>query len=279
MKKIVIMGATSGIGLKVAEKLAAKGMKVGVAGRKTDVLRILKEKYPDNVVYETIDVTKDNATLLFRNLIDRLGGMDTYLHVSGVGFANENLEPKKELLTLETNVVGFARMVGYAFRYFRDQRGGFGHIAAVTSVAGTNGLGRLASYSSSKCFDQCYLRALSQLCTIKGLHIKFTDIRPGWVRTPLLDDDHEYPMTMTVGEAAREVIGAVRSKRRVKVFDWRWNILVGLWRLIPNWLWVRLPVPVDTIASPVEEKQNRAAIKAQNPELLLTGKPSSSDNQ
>ncbi len=265
MKRVVIMGATSGIGLMVARKLAASGMRVGVAGRKTDVLRQLKEQYPDNVEFESIDITRRDATRLLRVLIDRLGGMDTYFHISGVGYENVALDPRKELTTIETNVTGFARMTGYAFRYFRDNNGGRGHIAAVTSVAGTNGIGRLAAYSSSKCFDQCYLRALNQLATVEKLDIKFTDIRPGWVRTPLLYDDRDYPMTMQVPYAAKRIIRAVRRRNRVAVIDWRWNLVVGLWRLIPNWLWVRLPIKVDSIASPAQEREHAAELRAEKP--------------
>lgn len=252
------MGATSGIGLAVAERLAAKGMKVGVAGRKDDVMKALKERFPDNVSWEHIDVNDDNATLRMRRLIDRLGGMDCYLHVSGVGYSNDDLHPDKELATMTTNVLGFTRMVGYAFRYFRDNCGGRGHIAAVTSVAGTNGLGHLAAYSSSKKFQQTYLRALNQLSNIKGMKIKFTDIRPGWIRTPLLDPGHNYPMIMKLEDAVPGIIKALRKRSRVAVVDWRWNILVGLWRLIPNALWVRLPIPVDTIASRKQTKINSA---------------------
>ena len=243
------MGASSGIGLELARKLAASGMRVGVAARSTAKLQSLRDEYPEQIEYETVDVTSDDATRLLGTLIARLGGMDTYVHVSGVGFSNPELEPQKELATLDVNVTGFARMVGYAFRYFRDRNGGRGHIVAVTSVAGTNGIGTLASYSASKCFDQCYLRALEQLCTVEKLKIKITDIRPGWVETPLLASDGSYPMLMKVPYVADRMLRASRLGRRVAVVDWRWNILVGLWRLIPNWLWVRLPLRVGAVES------------------------------
>lgn len=258
MKKVVIVGATSGIGLNVAERLAADGMLVGIAGRKVEVMKELQKKYPGRVFYSRIDVTDEKASEHLRHLIRRMGGMDVYFHIAGIGYGNDELEVDKEVATMQTNVVGFTRMVDTAFRYFRDERAGFGQIAAITSVAGTNGLGHLAAYSVSKRFQQTYLRALNQLATIQKLHIKFTDIRPGWIRTPLLDDDRNYPMIMQLPYAVPRIIRAIRRRRRVSVVDWRWNILVGLWRLIPNSLWVRLPVPVETIASRNQQHLNAA---------------------
>lgn len=266
MKKIMIMGGTSGIGLNVAEKLASEGMMVGVAGRKVDVMQDLAAKYPSNVVWEEIDVTKPEAIQGMHALIQKMGGMDVYFHTAGIGYDNETLLPDLEMTTMQTNVMGFTRMVGEAYRYFRDVCKGYGQIAAISSVAGTNGIGRLAAYSSSKKFQQTYLRALNQLSTIEGLHIKFTDIRPGWVRTPLLDVDHDYPLCMTLPYAVPRVIRAIKRRKRVAVVDWRWNIVVGLWRLIPNWLWVRLPIPVDSMAKPSQVPVNtREALHGEFP--------------
>lgn len=249
VKKIVIVGATSGIGLGVAEQLLKEGMRVGVAGRKIDALRQLQAKYPTQVEYASIDITQSDAPEHLTDLVNRLGGMDIYFHISGIGYANDELQPAKELATMATNVVGFTRMIDVAFAYFRDNCNGRGHIAAITSVAGTNGLGQLAAYSSSKRFQQTYLRSLHQLATIQHLKIKFTDIRPGWIRTPLLVDGHSYPMIMSLQYAVPRIVRAIKRKKRVAVIDWRWNILVGLWKLIPNCIWVRLPIPVDAIAS------------------------------
>lgn len=261
MKHIIIMGATSGIGLRVAEMYARAGWRVGAAGRKENVLKELKQKFPEQVEWERIDVTADDASLRLGQLIHKTGGMNIYLHVSGIGFENNRLIAEEELSTLQTNVIGFARMVGTAFRHFRDKCGGKGQIAAITSVAGTNGIGELASYSSSKRFQQTYLTALEQLSNMQGMNMTFTDIRPGWVRTPLLKPDRKYPFTMELDEVAPLVVRAIRTKRRVVVIDWRWNIGYQLWRLIPNCLWVKLDVPVSQPTNPRQEKQN-AAIEA-----------------
>lgn len=249
MMKILIMGATSGIGLQLAREFASRGWMVGAAGRDTGALDILREEWPENVATRRIDVNDPDAAMEMGTLIGEMGGLDTYLHVAGIGFDNPSLEASKELATMETNVVGFTRMVGAAYRWLRDHNGGRGRIAAVTSVAGTDGIGQLAAYSASKRCQQAYLRALDQLSRLEGLAIRVTDIRPGWIRTPLLDDSRRYPMLMGKENAARKIFRAIEGGRRVAVIGWRWNILVGLWRLLPGWLWVRLPVRIPPVGS------------------------------
>lgn len=256
MKRIVIMGATSGIGLAVAQKMAAKGHKVGVAGRKVKVLRELKKEFPENIEWEEIDITKDDAPEKLHKLIDKLGGMDTYFHIAGVYFNNPELDLDEEMTTLQTNAVGFARMTSTAYKYFRDTKRE-GHIAAITSVAGTRGMGPLASYSSTKKFGQTYLEALQQLAHLQHLKIKFTDIRPGWIRTPLMSADQEYPITMKLSYAGPLIIKALGRRRSAVYVDWRWEALIRLCQLIPRCLWVRFPFFVSWPATAEEKRYNR----------------------
>ena len=260
------MGATSGIGLRVAEIFAKAGWLVGAAGRKEKVLRKLQSDYPEKIRYAQINIDDTDAPNRMRDLINRLGGMDIYFHVAGIGYENEALVTEHDTATAQTNVVGFTRMIDTAFRYFRSH-GRRGRIAAVTSVAGTNGIGELASYSASKKYQQTYLTALDQLARMQGLDISFTDIRPGWIRTPLLNPDRIYPMTMTLDHAVVGIVRAIIARKRVCIVDWRWNLLVRAWSLLPDRLWELLPIRVSTQATFAEDKADTKTEKQlQSPE-------------
>lgn len=239
MKNVVIVGASSGIGLGVAEALASRGVKVGLAARHVKKLHELKDKYPDFVEYEPIDITHSNAPELLNKLIDKIGGMDIYFHVAGIGANSSELNPQTEAETVNTNATGFARMISAAYNYFRNNQKA-GQIAAITSVSGVKPLGALSAYSSSKKFASAYLTALEQRANNENLPITFTDIRPGWVRTPLVDPDKEYPMEMTVDYVTPLIIKAIVRHPRVAYIDWRWGLLMRSASIIPNWLWVKL---------------------------------------
>lgn len=238
------MGASSGIGYACAEALAKRGVKVGVAARHTKPLEELRRKYPDQVEYARIDVAKPAAVGQMEALIQKLGGMDIYFHVAGIGYENTSLDPEAEVDIFNTNTVGFVRCISAAYRYFRNNHIR-GHIAAVTSVAGTNGLARLSAYSASKAAGQKWLVALEQLSNDSDAGITFSDIRPGWVRTPLLVPGNKYPMTMSLEYAVPRILKAIVRRQRVAVIDWRWNVVVGLWRMIPNVLWTHMDVPIS----------------------------------
>ena len=241
MKKIIIVGASSGIGKQVALNFIADGWKVGVAARREEALKELKLQIPAQVEYEVIDITSADATSRLNALIDKLGGMDIYFHCSGVGHQNTKIDIKVEVDTVRTNALGFTQMSVAAYNYFKDNKKQ-GQIAVVSSIAGTKGLGVSPSYSATKRYNYIYLDCLEQLSRMQNVNITFTDIRPGFVTTALLDDGQKYPMQMSVEYAAKKIFKAVKRRKRVAVIDWKYSILVLFWKLIPRWLWVRLPI-------------------------------------
>ena len=232
MKRAVVIGASSGIGMEVAKRLLQDGWTLGVAARRVELLQTIGA-----AEVAEIDVTAEDATARLRDLVARLGGMDLFFYASGIGKQNRELREDIELATMQTNGLGFTRMIGEAYRYFAER--GEGHIAAITSIAGTKGLGPAPSYSATKAMQNVYLQALEQQANARGLRIRFTDIRPGFVDTALLNDDFKYPMMLRPENVAREIVSAINSYQHIRVIDWRYRLLTAFWRRIPRFIWRR----------------------------------------
>ncbi|MBR6828800.1 MAG: SDR family NAD(P)-dependent oxidoreductase [Prevotella sp.] len=236
-KKAVVVGASSGIGREVAKILMEQGWTVGVAARRVDLLQDIGA-----AAIERIDVTADVATEGLQRLIGQLGGMDLFFYASGIGKQNRELAADIELATVQTNGVGFMRMIGEAYRFFAMQ--GNGHIAAITSIAGTKGLGPAPAYSATKAMQNVYLQALEQQARSRRLNIRFTDIRPGFVDTALLSGDYRYPMMLRPEKVAKEIVYAINHRQHIRVIDWKYRILTAVWRRIPRWIWRQLTLTV-----------------------------------
>ena len=256
-KRAIVMGATSGIGQEVARLLAANGYEVGIAGRREERLVQMAQATPGIVTHRQIDVTKEDAPTELYKLIEELGGMDLYFHSSGIGWENVALDADKELKTVETNGVGFVRMVSAAYNWFAEQRADEAkqraegdeqragdkerkaRIACITSIARTRGLGAAPAYSATKRMQAHYLECLSQQARMRHLNIGITDIRPGFVATDLIAGSH-FPLQLKTEDVARTIVRAIERGSEVVTIDWRYRLLVAAWQLIPRWLWVRL---------------------------------------
>ena len=231
MKRAIVVGASSGIGLEVARLLRQQGWMVGVAARRVELLTDFEH-------LAQIDVTSPDAGEQLLALVERVGGLDLYFHASGIGHQNRELNEDIELRTLETNALGFTRMVGAAYRYMAGHGGG--HIAVISSIAGTKGLGPAPSYSATKAFQNTYIQSLEQLANARRLNIRFTDLRPGFVATDLLNDGNRYPILLDKVSVARDMVRSIGRRRHVRVIDWRWRFITSVWRLIPRCLWRHL---------------------------------------
>ena len=238
---ILIIGASSGIGREVSLLFLRNGHRVAMCARRMEPLEEIRRQFPDKSFVKQIDVNGCNSTSEFEKISSEIGKLDCIFNVAGIGWQNRDLETEKELLTVETNVEGFTRTIDWAFHYFAS-RGIKGHIGVISSIAGTKGLGPAPAYSASKAYQNTYVQALSQLSKIKVLGITFTDVRPGFVDTPLLGDGNSYPMLLKPEKVAKHIYKALLRRKRVCIIDWKYRVLVFFWRLIPNFFWYRLKI-------------------------------------
>ncbi len=240
-KKIVIIGATSGIGFELCKLYIQQGVIVGIAGRREEKLKEIQKMYPDQIFTECIDITKVDSPSLIQKLIDKVGDIDVYIHCAGIGYKNPSLDRQKEIKTVSTNCMGFTQSVLTAYHYFEKKKKG--QIVVISSIAGTKGLGIAPAYSATKRMQNSYIDALDQLSRMNKSKICFTDIRPGFVKTAFLDTEKSnYPLMMDVDFTARKIYKAIEKRTRKAVIDWKFAVLVFFWNLIPNWIWRRLSI-------------------------------------
>lgn len=251
-RNIVIMGATSGLGRRLAEAYIVSDWRVGVAGRNVGKLEELCRLAPERVEMAQIDITRDEAAGRLLQLVERLGGMDVYVHCSGILTDEEELSEESQMKVINTNAKGFAGMISAAYRYFSNRQhkeSATGNrqryqIAAISSIAGIRGLAQLPAYSAAKAFDIHYLEALRQRADAEGLRLKITDIRPGWTRTPLLNAERKYMLEMDEEDVAKKIFKVINRGSNKSVIGKRWKVLTGLQRNLPTWLWTRLHLPL-----------------------------------
>lgn len=226
------MGASSGFGAELASLYTAAGHEVACASRR----RPTGQGAVGSGQWMAIDVNSPEAPGQLLALIERLGGMDLYIHVAGIGYDDPELTPEREVAIVQTNCVGFVRMVSTAFTWFRANNPR-GQIAAISSVGGTRGTTPMEAYSASKRFDWTYLEGLRQRAAVSNLPISITDIRPGWTKTALLKPGKKYPLLMDPTRASHKIMQAISRRKKVEYIDRRWHLLCLGWRLIPAAIW------------------------------------------
>jgi len=243
--RAVIIGATSGIGREVARSLAQRGVVLGIAGRRAERLEELVAEFGSERIFTAVmDVREESATEALDSLIRKVGTPDLLLYASGIGKQNPELNEEVECQTVLTNSLGMVRIVDHFLNYVkREPRYNAkhkAHIAVITSVAGTMGMGSAPAYSATKSMQSSYLVALAQHARMERIPAIFSDIRPGFVATEILNPEKRYPMLISVERAAEHILRGLRHRRRIITFDWRFKLLTLFWRLIPRCLWERI---------------------------------------
>lgn len=237
MKRALIVGASSGIGRELAILLVAEGYRVGVTGRREDLLRELQLQFAERIVPRAFDATEDNALQELDLLVRELGGLDLLVLSAGFGEINPNLDAGVMDRTLKLNVLAFTRVATWGMRLFEAQ--GRGQLVGITSLAGLRGNKKAQAYNASKAYQINFLEGL-QLRAAKIPHdIWVTDIRPGLVGTDMAKGERVF-WVAPPEKAVRQMYRAIVRKKRVVVVTRRWNLVGWALRFVPGGLLRRL---------------------------------------
>jgi short-subunit dehydrogenase len=238
MKKAIIIGATSGIGEGLAKILTDNNYKVGITGRRTELLEALKAQKPNDYFISSFDIS--NTQIIDEKmtaLVSELGGLDLLVISSGTGELNEPLNFSIEKRTIDTNVLGFTCIADWAFNYFEKKQSG--HFVAISSVAGLRGNGIAPSYNASKAYQINYLEGLRQKASKLKSSILITDVRPGFVDTAMAKGEGQF-WVASVEKASEQIFNSIQKKKKVVYVTKRWRFIALLLKSIPRIVYDRL---------------------------------------
>jgi len=237
MKKVIIIGATSGIGNELAKIFADNDYQVGITGRRKINLEKLKESNPEKYWISAFDCTAESNSKKLTELTNEMGGLDLLILSSGKGDLNETLDFEIENRTNLLNVIAFTEIVDWAFNYFSNQ--GKGHLVAISSIAGIRGSGIAPAYNASKAFQINYLEGLRQKAEKMGKSIYVTDIRPGLVDTDMAKGEGLF-WVANKEKAGKQIFEIIRRKKQIGYVTKRWKLIAILLSIIPQWIYKRM---------------------------------------
>jgi NAD(P)-dependent dehydrogenase (short-subunit alcohol dehydrogenase family) len=239
--RIVITGASSGLGLAVARHYLEHGATIAAFARRGELLQGLSAEFPGRVFYYTLDVRDSLAIQHAANdFITRAGVPDIVIANAGVSTGTlteyaEDIDAFQQVMDI--NVLGIVKTFQPFIAAMREAR--HGTLVGIASVAGFRGLPGASAYSASKAAAISYLESLR--VELHGSGMKVVTICPGYIKTPMTAiNPYPMPFMLDPGEAARRMARAIERQSAFAVIPWQMGLVGRVLKWLPNWIFDRL---------------------------------------
>jgi short-subunit dehydrogenase len=243
--KIVITGATSGIGAALARHYAQPGVILGLLGRRQDRLAEVIRRCEEQgaiVIGESLDVRDGAAMRIFaEQFVSRADGVDLVIANAGVGhpddLASGDIAPHAQ--QFEINVIGVLNtLIPFVPQMIQQQHG---HLVAIASVAGFRALPGSTTYAASKIAVRTLMEGYGWALQPHGITV--TSINPGFVISEMTDKNKFHmPFLLSTDAAVQKMARAIQRKRRIYTFPWQMALLARLLPYLPSAL-LRRAIP------------------------------------
>jgi len=235
--RILLTGASSGIGWALAERFAGPGAVLGLVARRIErleALRAIIEERGARAYALQADV-RDASRMksVVEEFARSAGGLSLLVANAGVSRSDRlkdgDAEPLSDLIAV--NVQGALNTILPAIPIMI--RAGGGHVVAVGSVAGFRGLPGKGAYCASKAALKTLMDGFRPALRGYGIHV--TTICPGWVESELTKDNpYPMPFLMNAARAAELIADAISRRRRTYIFPWHMRLAIPLMRAVPD---------------------------------------------
>lgn len=234
MKRAIITGASSGIGLALAQELSRRGWAVALLARRTELLTSAVRDLPDATAV-TCDVTDgagvSDAVRRAEAAVD--GPFDLAVANAGIGYPTHAAKFDAVLAgdIMRVNVIGMINLFGAVVPSMIERRSG--RFAGVASLAGHRGLPTASAYSASKAAMQAFLEASRVDLAPYGVGV--TTVNPGFIVTDMTSKNRfKMPFLMKVDRAATIIADGLERGRRVVEFPRPMSLFARAMRHLPD---------------------------------------------
>jgi short-subunit dehydrogenase len=233
--RVVITGASSGIGEALAREYAKRGAALGLVARREGRLRELADRLGGECAWHAADVRDADALQQAASrFCDRFGGVDVVIANAGVSAGTLTDRPEDQPVfreILDINVVGLFNTFQPFLPIMRSQRSGT--LVGIASVAGFRGLPGAGAYSASKAAARTYLESLR--LELHGSGVRVVNINPGYIDTPMTQGNpYPMPFMLPADEAARRMVRAIERGVRDTVIPWQMGVVGAVLRALPG---------------------------------------------
>ena len=233
-KNVVIVGGSSGLGRQLAELYVAEGCKVGIIGRRENLLIELQHHFPERILFKKADIADDTIVESLNQLINALGGLDILVVAASIIHFNNELQPDLESETIAINVKGYTNILTTAWHYFKEK--GSGQIVGITSIAASRGNKLAPAYHASKSFQSAYLESLRVKSKFEKNNIAVTELIPGYIETAMGKGERLFWVS-SLNKAGRQAKMAIDKKKQRAFISKRWWFVYNFQRFLPIFIY------------------------------------------
>ena len=239
MAVAIITGASTGIGRALAFELHRRGHTVGLLARRGPLLEEMVAMLGERAACAVADVVDPAATAAaIGELEAALGACDILIANAGIGVRNPAFQYRYEELrrVMDVNFFGVVHSVLPVLPAMIARESG--HLVVISSVAGFRGMPRGGDYCASKAAVSTLFQAWRE--DLRRNRITVTSVHPGYVQTPMIDEqDVAKPWMMEVEDAARLIAQAIERKQTTVIFPWQMRLYIAIARWLPDGLYSR----------------------------------------
>jgi short-subunit dehydrogenase len=237
-EKIILIGASDGIGRAIAIEFAKQGHTLALLSRRLEMLEAVKAEClkagSPKVLVAAVDVADEvffEATL--NRIDDEIGGATVFIANAGVMGRSTNNDDSwaRVKFTLTVNVM--AAIHGLEVMKLKMLKRGHGILCGVSSIAGARGMPTGGAYSTSKAALTTHLEGMR--LDLKPYGLSVVTIAPGFIRTPMTSHNHgTMPFLMDADQAAKIFCRGILAKKRFVVAPRPYRIIYPILQMLPR---------------------------------------------